>query len=192
VGCYNCHLGPGNDDANPNRAAVAQNATATTRVNTAVTLPLSATDPNKNSLVIRIVSQPQHGTVAFNGKQATYYPDAGFVGTDSFTFAAWDGSTDSNLGSGSIKVNAAAALAATLGAPVAGDTATGIVIAMRQGHVVVSWPSGMGVVTLEAADEPLPDADWVTVPGTPQTDGVRDYLEVEAPAGARFFRARLH
>jgi hypothetical protein len=34
----------------------------------------------------------------FGKRVATYFPEAGFAGTDTFTFAAWDGSTNSNLG----------------------------------------------------------------------------------------------
>ena len=38
-------------------------------------------------------------------------PRAGFAGTDPFTFAAWDGSTDSNLGTVRLSVTAAPPLA---------------------------------------------------------------------------------
>ena len=48
--------------------------------------------------------RPAHGTVGLQGSRATYFPDAGFTGADGFTFAAWDGSTDSNLASVSISV----------------------------------------------------------------------------------------
>ena len=36
--------------------------------------------------------------MSLTGNIAMYYPESGFVGTDSFTYAAWDGSTDSNVG----------------------------------------------------------------------------------------------
>ncbi len=55
---------------------------------------------------MRIVSPPRHGTVALNGHTATCHPEPDFVGTDSFTCAAWDGSTDSNLGTVSLSVAA--------------------------------------------------------------------------------------
>jgi len=38
------------------------------------------------------------------GTVATFYPFAGFSGSDSFTYAAWDGSTNSNLGAGTVTV----------------------------------------------------------------------------------------
>ncbi len=116
IGCYTCHNGPGNDNANPNKAPVASNATATTATNTPVAIPLAATDANKDALTLRIVSQPAHGTVAFAGTVATYFPDPNYTGGDTFTFAANDGATDSNLGTVSITVGSggcAYALSAT-------------------------------------------------------------------------------
>lgn len=56
-------------------------------------------------MTLRIVSQPSNGTVALNGKIATFFPDPGFVGADSFTFSAWDGFVDSNLGVVSLTVH---------------------------------------------------------------------------------------
>ena len=45
-----------------------------------------------------------HGAVSLVGNTATYIPDAGFAGPDSFTFAAFDGFADSNLGVVSVTV----------------------------------------------------------------------------------------
>ncbi len=97
IGCYTCHAGPGSENANPNRAPVVTGTSVTTAVGVPATIPLTATDPDNDPLTLRIVSQPSHGTVALAGTTATYYPDAGFTGADSFTFAASDGSTESNL-----------------------------------------------------------------------------------------------
>jgi len=105
VGCYTCHQGPHNGDRNPNRAAVVTDTSASTTLATPVTVPLSASDADGNALTLRVVSQPSHGTVALAGADATYFPDSGFNGDDSFTFAAWDGSTDSNLGTVSVVVS---------------------------------------------------------------------------------------
>lgn len=104
IGCYTCHQGPSGEGANPNRSAVASNASVATSPNTPVQVTLQASDPDGNALTLRIVSQPAHGTVGLNGSSATYFPDSGFTGTDSFTFAAWDGSTDSNLGTVTVSV----------------------------------------------------------------------------------------
>ena len=103
IGCYACHNGPNTDDANPNHAAVVQNTTASSS-GAPVAIPLSASDADGNALTLRIVSQPANGTVGLSGATATYYPDRGFSGLDTFTFAAWDGDTDSNLGTASVTV----------------------------------------------------------------------------------------
>lgn len=98
VGCYNCHDGPRTERRGSNRPAVVTDAQLTTDPDRPVGTDLQATDPDNNTLVLRIVSQSAHGTVALADRRATYRPEPGFNGTDRFTFAAWDGSTDSNLG----------------------------------------------------------------------------------------------
>jgi hypothetical protein len=105
IGCYTCHFGPAGSDTNPNRPAVVSNGTVSTRLNTPVNVALQASDPDGNILTLRIVSQSANGTVGLNGTVATYFPDTGFTGNDQFTFAAWDGSTDSNLGTITVSVN---------------------------------------------------------------------------------------
>jgi len=109
VGCYTCHNGPSSSEPNPNRAAVVQNLSASTPAGTPVVVALQATDPDGNALTLRIVSQPANGTVGLAGTTATYTPFAGFSGADPFTYAAWDGSTDSNLGTVTVQVAAGSA-----------------------------------------------------------------------------------
>lgn len=105
VGCYNCHRGPSSGDANANAAPVVAGAAVNTEAGVPVVIPLSATDANGNALTLRIISQATRGTVALAGTIATYHPEAGFAGNDAFTFAANDGSTDSNLGTITIAVS---------------------------------------------------------------------------------------
>jgi hypothetical protein len=104
VGCYTCHIRPTESDPNPNRAPVAGSATATTTAGASLSIGLVATDPDNNPLTLRIVNQPTHGTAALAGTVAVYFPEADYVGGDSFTFAANDGSTDSNLATVAITV----------------------------------------------------------------------------------------
>jgi len=101
VGCYTCHNGPGGGDANLSAApAVSSLSTNTTSGQAvAMTLPVSGTSASP-----RILSQPAHGSVGLNGRTATYFPEPGFVGTDTFTFAAWDGSKNSDLATGTVSV----------------------------------------------------------------------------------------
>ncbi|HEX5102749.1 MAG TPA: Ig-like domain-containing protein [Pirellulaceae bacterium] len=104
IGCYACHNGPNSESASRNRAPLVTNASVSTTAGKSVTLPLQATDSDGNPLTLRVVSQPAHGTVGLSGFNATYFPEPNFTGSDSFTFAAWDGSIDSNLGSINVTV----------------------------------------------------------------------------------------
>lgn len=130
IGCYACHDGPDSEHATRNRAPQVTGATASTRSPSPVSVALQGSDPDGDILELRIVSQPANGTVGLAGSTAVYYPEPGFSGSDAFTFAAWDGKTDSNLGSVSIAVSgggggcsltcaAAVPSAATAGAAVA-------------------------------------------------------------------------
>ena len=104
IGCYTCHDGPNDDDRNDNRAPVVNDVMASTHRDVPVGMSLSASDADGDSLSLRVVSQPANGTVGLVGTVATYYPFAGFSGSDTFTYAAWDGSTNSNLGTGAVTV----------------------------------------------------------------------------------------
>jgi hypothetical protein len=98
IGCYTCHDGPNDEDPNPNSPATVADDTLEVVSGQPESLTLVASDPDDDPLSLRIVSQPHHGTVGLMGKLATYYPENGFSGVDQFTFAAWDGQIDSNLG----------------------------------------------------------------------------------------------
>jgi hypothetical protein len=105
IGCYTCHLGPHEDETNPNHAAVVSNDSVS--ATTAVPRPIAliAEDVDGDSLTLRIVSQPAHGRTGLDGSLATYVSDPGFSGMDTFTFAAWDGATDSNLATVTVEVS---------------------------------------------------------------------------------------
>ena len=101
IGCYTCHNGPGNDSANGSTAPTASNVTTNTTNDKSVAMTLPATG---SGLTLRIISQPANGSVGLSGAVATYFPDPGFVGTNKFTFAAYDGSKNSNLATGTVAV----------------------------------------------------------------------------------------
>ena len=118
IGCYTCHSGPDNDHENPNRKPVVNDLTATTPAAQAVTLTLQASDGDGDPLTLRTVSQPAHGRAGVAGTTATYVPDPGFAGTDTFTYAAWDGMADSNLATVTVTVTGTSCtLACTASAP---------------------------------------------------------------------------
>ena len=101
VGCYNCHDGAGSESENNSTPPTVSNVMTNTTNDKAVVIPLPATGAG---LTVWIVSQPANGSVGLSGSDATYFPDPGFVGTDTFTFAAYDGSKDSGLATGTVVV----------------------------------------------------------------------------------------
>ena len=105
VSCYTCHNGPGSDSRSPYKQPTMTSGPASTTGPNPVGVRLVGSDPNGLTLTYRIVSQPANGTVALNGNVATYMPATGFKGTDTFTFAAFDGKVDSNLGTITVTVN---------------------------------------------------------------------------------------
>ena len=101
IGCYGCHDGPNTSDPTSKGAPTVTGASGTTDAGVPLVIGLSASTAD-----VRIVSQPGHGTVGLSGKVATYYPDTGFSGSDSFTFAATNGYNESALGTVNLTVNA--------------------------------------------------------------------------------------
>jgi PKD repeat protein len=99
IGCYSCHKGPGNDSINTNAPPSVANVSTTTSNDKPVAMTLST-----SGVPLRIISQPANGSIGLSGATATYFPSPGFVGIDTFTFAAYDGSKNSNLATGSVNV----------------------------------------------------------------------------------------
>jgi len=96
VSCYGCHDGPHDEDPPSNLRPTALGG-AFTVGSAPVTTTLLASDPDGDPLEYRIVRQPTFGRVGLAGDQATYIPDPGFAGLETFTWAAWDGAVDSPL-----------------------------------------------------------------------------------------------
>ena len=81
------------------RPASCSDVSRTTKVGTAVSVPLTCTDADGDQLTLSIVNGPAHGTLgAITAGAVTYTPDAGYFGADSFTFKASDGTADSRAG----------------------------------------------------------------------------------------------
>ncbi|MBF0339878.1 MAG: tandem-95 repeat protein [Magnetococcales bacterium] len=91
-----------------NDAPVAQDGTLTTNEDTAATGVLRATDVDGDNLTYTIVSNGAKGTATITDVAAgmfTYVPNANANGTDTITFKANDGQTDSNIATISITIN---------------------------------------------------------------------------------------
>ncbi len=90
---------------------VASNQSDSTVESTPLDLFLDASDDESDALTFSIVSGPAHGTVGgpdcASLGECTYTPAASYVGGDSFTWKANDGTSDSNVATFSITVFAA-------------------------------------------------------------------------------------
>jgi hypothetical protein len=78
----------------PNRPPTARDDAAAVKKGKSVRVLVLAndTDPDGDSLTVAGATDPSHGTVSIDrGLSVTYRPDAGFVGTDTFTYEVSDG-----------------------------------------------------------------------------------------------------
>jgi Bacterial Ig domain/PKD domain len=151
IGCYDCHNDPTHSTLNTNVPPVASSlASATTSANS-VAVALPAVDPEGATATLRIISQPMHGRVSLSNGLATYFPEAEFMGNDSFTYSALDGETDSNLGSVDVTVDPGDCVLTSL--PVAPRAAlpnspvpfrAGAALARCQGQIEFDWDFGDG------------------------------------------------
>ena len=94
--------------ATANRAPVAADDSAYTTDGIAVDIDVLAndSDPDGNAITVGSFNQPAHGTVEqLADGRLRYTPDAGYVGTDSFTYQASDGSLLSNVATVTLTVD---------------------------------------------------------------------------------------
>ncbi len=110
-----------------NRNPAAVNDTATTVLNTAVTIPVltNDSDPDAQPLSVSSVSTPTRGTAVINANGTiTYTPNAGYLGADSFTYTISDGAGGTATATVTVTITAPIAtivadtVATTVNAPV--------------------------------------------------------------------------
>ena len=73
---------------------VVQGQSVVTDEDQPISITLSASDADGDSLTYTVVSQPSNGVLVGTVPNLTYKPNAGFNDNDSFTFKASDGTTD--------------------------------------------------------------------------------------------------
>ncbi len=152
IGCYTCHNGPGDDSGNLNAPPTVSNVVTNTTNDKSVAMTLPATG---TGLTLRVISQPANGSVGLSGTLATYFPNPGFTGTDTFTFAAYDGAKNSNLGT--VTVNVAQgpfSLGATAYVPPSNPA---------------GWPAALTVVPAVTNTTAAPGFDWNFGDATPHS-----------------------
>jgi hypothetical protein len=143
IGCFNCHNGPGNDNINSSLAPTVANVSTNTTNDKSVAMTLPVTGAGST---LRIISQPENGAAGLSNNLAIYFPNAGFVGTDSFTFAAYNGSKNSGLGTGVVSV---AQGPATLG-----------LTGLAPPSYPAGWPVAFGGVASVTNTTIPPSFDW--------------------------------
>ncbi len=88
-----------------NEPPVANDQSETVAQNSPTTINLDANDPDFDTLAYTIISGPSHGSLDdCSSGFCTYTPNAGYLGPDSLTWKANDGSHDSNVATFSITV----------------------------------------------------------------------------------------
>ena len=87
-----------------NHAPVAQSQSTYVNKNTPGLITLIATDMDSDPLTYSIESSPSHGVLSGTPPALTYTPATDYLGTDSFTFRAYDGELYSNIATVSINV----------------------------------------------------------------------------------------
>ena len=87
-----------------NDAPVATEQSLSTIEDISLEIVLEGTDPESDSLTFSVIDNPTNGTVTLNETKVTYVPNAGYFGSDTFTFKANDGTVDSEKATISITV----------------------------------------------------------------------------------------
>ena len=79
-----------------NNKPEAMDITTSTPEDMAIEINLDATDRDGNDLTYSLVTSPSNGSISLSGSMAIYTPDSDYIGSDSFSYKANDGISDSN------------------------------------------------------------------------------------------------
>jgi hypothetical protein len=116
-------------------------------------LPITLVATGTGTMTYAVAAAPTHGTVMISGSIATYTPTSNYVGSDSFTFTANNGSV-SNAANVSIAVLPAPPVVSNLSPTVIYNTATPITLTATGAtpitYAIVTQPKN-GTLTLSGA-----------------------------------------
>jgi hypothetical protein len=104
---------------------VAQNQSVTAVIGTPTSIALSAT--GTGTIVYSLVASPKNGKAILAGSIATYTPNSGYIGPDSFTFKANNG-VDSNVATVNITVNPLPPVTQNLSTTTSFNTSTAVIL----------------------------------------------------------------
>ncbi len=134
-----------------NYPPVAANDSYTTAQDTPLNVPspgvlLNDSDPDGDPLTAVLASGPASGTLTLNANGSfTYTPSAGFSGTDTFTYTAFDGLFSSNVATVTISVTPVSRPTTTVVTGLSNPSAYGQPVAFTA--IVAASGSGSGVPT---------------------------------------------
>jgi hypothetical protein len=166
-----------------NNPPAAVSTSATTSAGSPVTVTLRGSDVETCELTFSVVTGPAHGTLSpLTGQScgvgspnqdtatATYTRDAGFTGTDSFTYRVNDGTADSNTATVSLTVNPAGnSLPAAADVSAATNAASPVTVTLR-GSDVETCELTFSVVTGPPHGSLSPLTDQPCRAGSPNQD----------------------
>ena len=90
---------------NVNDAPTVQDVSGSGNEDTTISITLNGNDIDVgDSLSYKVVANPQNGSVSISGSVASYSPNANYNGSDSFRYAANDGTVDSTAATASITI----------------------------------------------------------------------------------------
>ncbi len=175
-----------------NRAPIADDQSVSTLSGTSLAITLTGSDLEGSNLVYTVGS-PTNGTLSGTAPDLTYTPDAGYVGTDSFTFTVNDGDLDSDPATVSIEVQNQAAVALAQSATTSPDAPLAVTLTgsdpegQTLSYTVVDSPTN-GVLSGTA-----PDLIYTPTNGASGADSftftVNDGYEESDPATVSLFVA---
>ena len=156
---------------NVNNPPTVDNISATSD-GSAITVTLTGTDPEGDTITFSIVGQPSKGSVSLSGSTATYTPSANAYGNDTFTYKANDGEYDSNIGTVSITLP---------DAPDPVDETTIFISEYAEGS---SYNKYLEIYNPTGSEVDLTQYAFPSVANAPATTGQYEYWN-EFPAGAK-------
>ncbi len=94
-----------------NELPAADNKTIITTPDTPVEIILTGSDPEGNSLIFTITTNPENGAISGTAPNITYTPNTGFSGADSFEYVVNDGQNESTPAVARIDIKSPAGVA---------------------------------------------------------------------------------
>ncbi|MBT7580948.1 MAG: tandem-95 repeat protein [Candidatus Marinimicrobia bacterium] len=150
------------------KSPVVQDINISTNEDTAINITLAGSDPEGESITYSLVDDSNNATITINGNVANYVPNANWNGTDTFSYKANDGTSDSNIGTVTITVNPIDDEPNTIDSSVDTDEDTAVDVSLTANEYdgenysfsIISNPSNGGVSLSGTTATYTPNQDW--------------------------------